>query len=305
MTLSARSIPTHAPRLPYSIGCPVWACAGWVGKVFTADARRHEFLHQYSMAFNTVEGNSTFYGLPQHDAVRNWCEQTVPGFQFALKFPRVISHDRMLIRADAETRAFLDLLEILAAGDRLGPSFLQLSPRFSGEQLPVLATYLRELPEEFPFAVEVRHADYFEDPEIAAALDELLRRLQIDRVLFETQPLFSAPPTDESEVEAQRRKPKTPVEPVVTGQRPLLRFVGRNAIPDAQPWIETWAPRVADWIRGGLHPFVFLHTPDDTFAPDLAAAFHSTLTTHLPDLPPLPEWGKAAAPAAPQQRTLF
>jgi len=299
------TIPTHAPQLPYFLGCPVWACPGWVGSIFASDAKRSEYLHQYSMAFNTVEGNSTFYGLPTRATAANWCEQSLPGFRFALKFPRVITHERQLRGAEPETRAFLSLLEVLATHDRLGPSFLQLSPSFSGAQLPDLAAFLRELPEEFPFAVEVRHPDFFEDSPVEQQLQELLVRLQMDRVLFETRPLFSAAATDESEAEAQRRKPRTATRPIVSGQRPMLRFVGRNDVAASAPWIAEWVPEVADWIRRGLTPYVFLHAPDDRFAPDLAQAFHTALSAQLPDLPPLPRGRGTILPPAPRQRTLF
>ncbi len=301
------TLPVHSPSLPYHLGCPVWACADWVGKLFASGAKKHEYLHQYSMGFNTVEGNSTFYGLPSLDTVRRWCDEALPGFRFALKFPRAISHEKQLIDAGAETRAFLTILETLSATDHLGPSFLQLAPSFSAAQLPALATYLRELPEEFPFAVEVRHADFFDHGPHEQALDELLRRLQIDRAIFDSRPLFSAPPKDDHEAEAQRRKPNSPVRQTVTGQRPLLRFVGCNDVETAQPWIEEWAPVVAQWIRNGLTPYVFTHTPHDQHAPDLARIFHDALSRHLPDLAPLPAWPGALTKSVTRQhqRELF
>ncbi|MBS0201897.1 MAG: DUF72 domain-containing protein [Planctomycetes bacterium] len=300
-------LPLQSPTLPYFLGCPVWACGDWAGNLFTSAVRKHEYLHQYSMAFNTVEGNSTFYGLPSLDTVRRWCDEALPGFRFALKFPRAISHDRQLVHAESETRAFLTILELLAASDHLGPSFLQLGPSFNGLQLPQLAAYLRELPEEFPFALEVRHEDFFDHGPHEQALDELLTRLQIDRAIFDSRALFSAPPHDEHEVEAQRRKPNSPLRQTITGQHPLLRFVGRNDVVAAQPWIEEWAPVVARWIRSGLTPYVFAHTPHDRHAPELARAFHQELARHIPELPPLPAWPGAAAASVKrqQQRELF
>lgn len=300
------TIPNHSVTLPYYLGCPVWACAEWTGTLFSSAAKRHEYLHQYSMSFNTVEGNSTFYGLPSLDTVRRWCDQTLPGFRFALKFPRSISHDKQLVEAEAETRDFLAVLEILAANERLGPSFLQLGPAFSGRQLPVLASYLRELPTEFPFAVEVRHEDYFDQHGHEERLDELLRRLQIDRVNFDSRALFSAPASDEHEAEAQRRKPNSPLRQSITAGRPLLRLIGRNDISTALPWIEEWTPIVATWIAAGTTPYVFCHTPHDRHAPEMARAFHVSLTRHLADMPPLPAWsGEAPGRPRARQRELF
>ncbi len=300
-------LPDHSPALPYRLGCPVWAVGEWVGRVFTSNAKRHEYLHQYSMAFNCVEGNSTFYGLPSLDSVRRWCDQALPGFQFSLKFPRAISHERQLVNAASETRQFLSILETLFAADHLGTSFLQLPPSFAGAQLPVLAAYLRELPEEFPFAVEVRHEDFYDYSSDELALEELLTRLQMDRVIFDSRPLFSQPPGDEFEAEAQRRKPSFPLRQAVTGRRPMLRFIGRNDVEAVQPWIDEWAPVIAGWIRDGLTPTVFAHTPHDQHAPDLANAIHQAITRSLPDLPPLPKWPGATAAAVKKarQRELF
>lgn len=305
--MTAHHTPTASPALPYYLGCPVWGCPGYVGKVIAQGAKRSEYLHRYSMVFNTVEGNSTFYGLPTLDAVRRWCDEALPGFRFALKFPHAISHERQLVGATADTKAFLSVLEVLYAADHLGPSFLQLSPSFAGPQLPALAAYLRELPEEFPFAVEVRHSDYFDGGRYEHALDELLLRLQIDRALFDSRPLFSAPPEDEHEQQAQARKPQSPLRTTVTGQRPLLRLVGRNSVERSWPWINEWMPIVADWLSRGLTPYVFAHTPDDTFAPDLARAFHLELSKHTADLPPLPPWpgDHAIRSDAMKQRRLF
>jgi len=301
------TLPVHSPKLPYHLGCPVWACAEWVGNLFLSGARKHEFLHQYSMAFNTVEGNSTFYGLPSLDVVRRWCDEALPGFRFALKFPRVISHERQLVQAGVETKAFLSILEILAANDHLGPSFLQLGPSFHGGQMSDLAIYLRELPEEFPFAVEVRHADYFDHGVNERRLDELLQRLQIDRVIFDTRPLFSAPPDDEHEIEAQRRKPQSQLRQTVTAQHPMLRLVGRNDVATAVPWIREWAPIVASWIRDGLDPYIFLHTPHDQHAPEMAREFHDELRKLLPSIPELAPWpgSLSATTIRPRQMELF
>ncbi len=79
------------------IGCPVWACEAWKGQVFTSNAPRQDWLRQYSQAFNTVEGNSTFYALPSLETAAKWGESVEPSFRFALKFPRSISHECRLL----------------------------------------------------------------------------------------------------------------------------------------------------------------------------------------------------------------
>ncbi|MEE2639850.1 MAG: DUF72 domain-containing protein [Planctomycetota bacterium] len=284
----------------YYLGCPVWACEHWKGKLYPRNSRRGDWLPLYSQAFGTVEGNATFYGLPTISTVQKWASQTEDGFRFALKFPRSISHECRLAGARAETDLFCECLEILLDADRLGPSFLQLPPDFGGEEFFRLEEYLRALPEKFPVAVEVRHGDYFQDP-FKSRLLELLCALKMDRVIFDSRALFHFPPGDLTESEARRRKPKVPILKDVTGEFPFVRLVGINRIEKLDPWIEEWTNELAGWIRQGKTPYLFTHTPNDAFAPEFARKFHLSLQDKVEHLAPLPEWkGKGE-----QQMDLF
>lgn len=273
----------------YYLGCPVWQCDAWRGSLLPSRAARLEMLAGYSEVFSTVEGNATFYAIPTLDVVRRWAAQARPGFRFALKFPGAITHERMLVNAERELGSFLECLAILDEADRLGPTFIQLPPAFEGRRLAALERLLERLPEEWPFAVEPRHADYFAGP-MATRLDELLRSRCVDRVVFDSRPLFSRPPEDEVERESQRRKPRSPIYLETTGPRPFLRLVGRNDLSLVGPWVDEWAPRIAGWIQQGLQPYVMTHAPDDAFAPEFARRFHAALRIALPSLPPLPAW---------------
>lgn len=296
---------TTRPDLGYHLGCPVWACDGWRGTLFAEKAPRRAFLAQYSAAFDTVEGNSTFYGLPSLETARRWADESVDGFRFALKFPRTISHDQRLVAAARETADFLEVLSVLDEAGRLGPSFLQLPPDFEASRFDVLVLYLRGLPGEWPFAVEVRHESWFDDGPHEGRLDALLREVGMDRVTFDTRALYSAPPSDDWECVSQTRKPLVPLRHTVTGRHPFVRFVGRNDIGSVTRWIEEWADVVADWIDGGYEPYVFTHAPDDRCAPEFARTFHAAIRERLPDTPDLPEWPGEIEAARPVQRSLF
>ncbi len=106
-------------HLPYYLGCPVWACESWVGDLYSGKSRK-TWLGEYSRVFNTVEGNSTFYGLPAVSTVERWAAETQDGFRFALKFPGSVTHECQLVGGDTDTRIFLKLLNVLADADRLG-----------------------------------------------------------------------------------------------------------------------------------------------------------------------------------------
>ncbi len=285
---------------PFYLGCPVWSCADWKGLVFPASAPQKLWLKYYSETFSTVEGNTTFYAIPSPETVQRWIGQVKSGFRFALKFPKVITHELGIGHAAAETRLFLDVLSQLHRANCLGPTFLQFPERFSPQQLPELKAYLRDLPREFPFAVEVRDHAWFQGA-TEQQLNEVLADLKIDRVIFDSRPLFSQPPSDAYEVKSQGRKPQSPVRAYATSQHPFLRLVGRNDVLTTEKWIEEWVPTVLEWIRQGKQPFIFTHTPDDRYAPDLAMMFHRALAQQISGL----ESGLSMPHQASQQRDLF
>lgn len=231
--------------------------------------------------FNTVEGNSTFYGLPSLETVQRWCNETAGGFRFSMKFPRVISHDKELVGCDRELQSFLDVVETLAERERLGPTFLQLGPKFGPDRLFVLERFLDGLPPNLPWAVEVRHSDWYDQDRNEDSLKLLIQRYNVDKVLFDSRPLFQSAPGDDVEAAAQKRKPKTPVRQTVIGKHPMLRFIGRNEVSLCDRYIDQWAPIVARWIRDGREPYVFTHAPDDRFAPEIARRFWHRLCNEL------------------------
>ncbi len=289
----------------YYLGCPVWACEKWKGELFTRAATRDQWLEQYAHAFNAVEGNSTFYAIPTLKTVRRWAAVVQPGFRFALKFPRTVSHGKRLLHAETDTRTFLQVLDVLHEAGQLGLAFLQLPHSFSGTHLDDLETYLRSLPQDFTYAVELRHEDFFDQAETERRLDDVLGELKINRVIFDSRALFAFPPSDAAEQASQARKPKLPVHPTVTGQHPMLRFIGRDEVSRVHPWIKEWAPRVGRWIEAGLQPLVFTHTPDEFFAPRFARAFHDELVRHCHALKELPPWPGERERFAKRQLELF
>lgn len=267
------------------IGCPVWACGDWRGSLYTRGAERKDYLRQYAEVYATVEGNSTFYALPSAAAVQRWREETPAHFRFCFKFPSEITHRLQLRHARAETHAFLKLMAPL--GERLGPLMLQLPPRFGGDQVDVLRAYLRELPGEFGYAVEVRHPEFFDQGAHEAALHELLRERGADRCVFDSRCLHAATDRERSTLQAQDRKPALPLRTQAIGRRPLVRFVAQNHAAAAEDYLDPWIDALESWCRAGLEPYFFAHTPDDREAPELARRVHQRLRARLPQLPAL------------------
>ncbi len=88
-------------RMSLYLGCPMWGLKSWVGPFFPPKTKQAAFLSAYSRRLSTVEGNTTFYALPDIATLERWRDEAAPGFKFCLKVPQSISHMRKLIGAEA------------------------------------------------------------------------------------------------------------------------------------------------------------------------------------------------------------
>ena len=151
--------------------------AGWS---IPADAKPHftgegSHLQRYARVLPCAEINSSFHRSHRPEVYQRWAEQTPPGFRFAVKLPRAITHEGRLRRAREPLRRFL--AEAGALGTRLGPLLVQLPPSMPFELRPV-RTFFRLLAELHAGDVvcEPRHLSWF-----SARADEALAALQVSR----------------------------------------------------------------------------------------------------------------------------
>jgi uncharacterized protein YecE (DUF72 family) len=271
----------------YYLGCPGWGTKTWVGRLFPPGTKHTDFLARYAEVFNTVEGNTTFYALPTPDSVARWNEQTPSTFRFCFKFPRTISHDKLLVDCSLELAEFLD--RIFPLGDKLGVLMLQLPPRFGPDQLPRLRAFLDALPAGFHYAVELRHEALLGNDAFA-----VLAERGVDLVMMDARGLHAG-----NTLDVQQRKPNLRVVIHATAARPIVRCVPHEVFDAGKHFVAPWAPQLAAWIAEDKQPYFFMHAPDDTFAPENAYAFHAMLRAHA-DVGELPPW-----PGTPRQLGLF
>ncbi|MGF1671912.1 MAG: DUF72 domain-containing protein [Balneolaceae bacterium] len=271
----------------YSLGTTQWGVKEWAGHFYTKDAKPDSFLQQYASVFNTVEGNTTFYRVPAPETVKKWGESVPDGFKFCFKFPQSITHFNRLNNVGEEVAEFLDLFETIRKN--LGPFHLQLSSQFSFKEFEKLEKLLDILPPHYSYAVEVRHPDYYDKGRNERRLNEMLKSYHVDRVIFDTRRLHNLQSGEKSVLEAQDKKPKLPVRFNSTGSKPFIRYVGGNDILNNSTYLKEWTIIVADWIRDGKHPYVFIHAPSPFYAPELARYFHNELKK-LIEVNPMPAW---------------
>jgi uncharacterized protein YecE (DUF72 family) len=149
------------------IGTSGWSYDHWVGPFYPAGTRAGDRLGVYARSFRTVEINSTFYGLPTAATVAAWRDSTPPGFHFACKASRFITHMKKLKDPAAATARFFGAMSGL--GDRLGPVLFQLPPRWRIDA-GRLTAFLDALPAGKRYAFEFRDESWF-DPSIYRLLE--------------------------------------------------------------------------------------------------------------------------------------
>lgn len=138
------------------LGTIGWSYNFWKDKFYPAKSSSRDFLAYYSTKFDTVEVDNTFYRIPTKETVAKWESQTLSNFFFSFKFPRVITHIKMLKDCEQETHLFLESTGLL--GRKLGASLLQFPSAFGVDRFSDLADFLHRLPKNRRYVVEVRDA---------------------------------------------------------------------------------------------------------------------------------------------------
>jgi uncharacterized protein YecE (DUF72 family) len=164
-------------------------CAGWsVPKEHAARfPEEGSHLERYARRFPAVEINSSFYRPHRPATYARWAASAPPGFRFAVKVPREITHGRRL--ADPEEALDRFLAECGALEDALGPLLVQLPPSLAFDGV-IAASFFDALRERFAGEVvcEPRHPSWFQ-PEA----EHVLVGRQVARVAADPAPSAAQP----------------------------------------------------------------------------------------------------------------
>lgn len=131
---------------------------------------------RYAHQLPAVEINSSFYRAHRPATYARWALSVPPGFKFAVKMPREITHTRRLTDVSEPIGRFLDEVETL--GPTLGPLLVQFPPSLQYDNL-VAERFFATLRGRFSghVACEPRHASWFEDD-----AEDQLSRFQVAAV---------------------------------------------------------------------------------------------------------------------------
>lgn len=140
------------------IGISGWSYRPWRKVFYPADLPADSELNFASRRFNTIELNASFYRLQTPQSYREWRQRTPPGFVFAVKAPRFLTHVKRLKDLQEPFSVFL-ASGPLALGTKLGPLLWQLPPNFRYDRERI-QTFMANLPRSGADALAIakRHA---------------------------------------------------------------------------------------------------------------------------------------------------
>jgi uncharacterized protein YecE (DUF72 family) len=223
------------------IGCSGWSYKDWRGPFYPQEVKDRERLAFYASRFDTAEINASFYRLPAETTVERWAEQVPPGFVFAWKVSRFITHNKKLKDcAEPVRRVFGPMARL---GHAQGPALIQLSPQLRRDD-DRLAGFLKLLPKGRQ-AVEFRHDSWYA-PQVFQILADFDAALCISDH-------HAAPSLWEV----------TASWVYLRGHGPGGRYVGRY--PQAE--LKRWAKAIAGWRAAGRDVYAYFENYEKSAAP--------------------------------------
>lgn len=274
----------------YRLGLPAWAFPGWAGKYFDA---RPSALASYASVFNTVEGNTTFYSTPDKNTVAAWHDAvTGRNFHFCFKLPGEATHQKQIDRKCIAN--FCHRIEPLRG--KLGPLLVQFPATIGPDQLPVIETIFKLVPDEFRTVLEVRHPGFFRQPEVLAPV---LQKYRSGLAVMDSRAIFQGNRKHPEVLAALHDKPDVPVWNQVFNNIMFVRLLLHPDKISNQLYVDQWIKRTVKALTSQCEVYMMIHCPNNQHCPEMGLQFHNRLREKVNGLPPLNAW------PAPQQTQLL
>ncbi|MEI6351330.1 MAG: DUF72 domain-containing protein [Verrucomicrobiota bacterium] len=227
------------------VGTSGWVYKSWAESFYPPEIRPAAHLDYYATQFPTVEINASFYRLPSESAIAGWQRKAPPGFLYAVKAPRAITHFKKLKPGALSFDLFFERLP--GFGENLGPVLWQLPGSFrkNVERLDSFLESIRNKPCGIGHAVEFRHASWFSED-----VYEVLRRHRTALVSISTLAL--------------------PMDLTLTADFTYVRFHGLEggaAHDYTADELKPWAEHLRRCARQGRDAFVYFNNDINTRAP--------------------------------------
>ncbi len=169
---------------------------------------------------------------------------------FCPKMYQGVTHRGALTNKQFQTDEFLK--GILAFEKHLGPVFVQVSDTFSPNRKDDLFSYLKSLPTDLQFFLEVRHPDWFGKDAIREELFSFLKEIKMGAVITDTS----------------GRRDCAHMH--LTVPKAFIRYVGNSLHPTDYTRVDEWIAKMKYWIEQGIDEiYFFMHMHDEAFSPEL------------------------------------
>lgn len=240
------------------VGCAKWNRTDLKG--FYPRGTKDELAY-YATQFNSIELNATFYNFYTTEQYEVWKNKTPDDFRFFPKVNQMISHMKRLNDVDRYTDEFCQ--GIAGLGEKLATVFLQLHNNFAPKNWDRLERYLQNWPKGIPLAVEVRHTDWLNDPEVSEKFYDLLEQEQVTNIITDT---------------AGRRDL---LHMRLTTPTAFVRYVGANHESDYDR-LDDWFDRIKLWSDQGIKEvYFFVHQNLEKASPLLSEHLIKRLNKEL------------------------
>lgn len=165
------------------VGTSGYVYAHWKGLLYPPLLPPSLWLTLYAQLFRSLELNTTFYRLPPPDAAARWHDATPPGFTFAAKGSRFLTHMKRLLDTTTGPERFFE--RVAGLGDKLSVVLWQLPPKMKADP-GRLDAFLAEQPAGLRHAVEFRDDRWYSN--------DVCRVLEKHGVAFCEHDLLPLPP---------------------------------------------------------------------------------------------------------------
>lgn len=230
-------------------GCSGWFYQEWVGPFY--ERASISKLPAYARIFNTSEINTTFYNYPRKNTVLGWLRKSPEDFIFSAKIPGQITHDKKLNvekGVEEDLCSFLELMDPLAEGGKIGCYLIQLPPRITFNQDKVEAFYALLPTDKYKFAVEFRNKKWLSEKSF-----NLLEKYNLAYTIVD--------------------EPLLPPDVKITANFAYIRWHGRGD----KPWydyhyteeeLKEWVPKVQEVEGSANEVFGYFNNHHHGYAPE-------------------------------------
>ena len=260
------------------VGISGWTYPGWRGDFYPAGLPHRRELEYVGERLSTVEINGSFYSLQRPDSYRRWRGEVPPGFVFAVKGGRFITHLKRLRDVEVPLANFF-ASGVLALGATLGPVLWQLPERLAFDQA-VVGDFLALLPRTTSAAAELasRHDDKVPDDRAltTAESDAPLRHaLEFRHPSFVSEAAYALLRKHDVATVVADSAGRWPRVFEVTSDLVYVRLHGDRelyASGYSARSLDEWASRCRDWVADGRDVHVYFdndakgHAPHDALA---------------------------------------